>query len=100
MSATRLLSRRSSCSSKKSVSVDSSASTATAHVRSVGERRMLWADALTSSANSADRPHDREAEALGLLPASSDCTLPRWILPHLEPLGIHARPANEPSLVH
>jgi hypothetical protein len=65
-----------------------------------GERRALWADALTSSANAADRPHDQEAEALGLLPASSDCTLPRWILPHLEPLGIHATPANEPSLVH
>jgi len=67
---------------------------------STSDRRMLWADALTSSANGADRPHDREAEALGLLPASSDCTLPRWILPHLEPLGIHATPANEPSLLH
>ena len=67
---------------------------------SIGKRRALWADALTSSANAADRTHDHEAEALGLLPASSDCTLPRWILPHLEPLGIHATPANEPSLLH
>jgi hypothetical protein len=64
---------------------------------SAGERRSLWTDALTSSANAAERPHDHEAEALGLLPASSDCTLPRWILPHLEPLGIHATPANAAS---
>jgi hypothetical protein len=64
------------------------------------ERRALWADALTFSGSAAEHPHDHEAEALGLLPASSDCTLPRWILPHLEPLGIHAMPANEPSLVH
>ncbi len=69
---------------------------------STSERRALWAEALTSSANSADRPHDHEAEALGLLPASSDCTLPRWILPHLEPLGLQASPApaNETRFVH
>lgn len=60
------------------------------------ERRVLWAEALTASgASSADRPQDEEAEALGLLPASHDNTLPRWILPHLAPLGIHASPANE-----
>ena len=35
---------------------------------SAGERRMLWAGALTSSANGADRPPNQEAEALGLLP--------------------------------
>ena len=67
---------------------------------SPSKRRALWADALTSSANTVAQPHDHEAEALGLLPASSDCTLPRWILPHLEPLGMHAMPANEPSLLH
>ena len=69
---------------------------------SAGERRALWVDALTSSANSVDRPHDHEAEALGLLPASSDGTLPRWILPHLEPLGMHSShaPANETRFVH
>lgn len=67
---------------------------------SISKRRALWADALTSSANAADRARDHEAEALGLLPASSDCMLPRWILPHLEPLGIHASPANGPSLLH
>jgi hypothetical protein len=77
---------------------------------STGERRALWTDALMSSTNSASRPHDHEAEALGLLPASSDCTLPRWILPHLEPLGIHATPtpasasasasANDTRFVH
>ena len=69
---------------------------------SASERRALWADALTSSANIAERPHDREAEALGLLPASSDGTLPRWILPHLEPLGMQPMPApaNETRFVH
>jgi hypothetical protein len=67
---------------------------------SSGERRALWADALTSSGSAVGRPHDHEAEALGLLPANSDCTLPRWILPHLEPLGIPATPANEPALIH
>jgi hypothetical protein len=69
------------------------------------ERRALWAQALTASAKSAAtaatiRPHDQEAESLGLLPASSDCTLPRWILPHLAPLGMHPAPANEPTLLH
>lgn len=66
------------------------------------ERRALWAAALISSTTSASRPPDEEAEALGLLPGSSDCTLPRWILPHLAPLGIHPTPApaNETRLVH
>ena len=69
---------------------------------SISKRRALWVDALTSSANAADANHDHEAEALGLLPASSDCTLPRWILPHLEPLGMQPTPApaNETRLVH
>jgi hypothetical protein len=69
---------------------------------SASNRRALWADALTLSANTADQPHDYEAEALGLLPASSDCTLPRWILPHLEPLGFHASATsgNDTRFVH
>ena len=67
---------------------------------SASERRALWADALTCSAKTAGQPHDHEAEGLGLLPSSSDCRLPSWILPHLEPLGFRARPANGPALVH
>jgi hypothetical protein len=68
------------------------------------ERRALWSQALTASAQATaagtSRPHDQEAESLGLLPATSDCTLPRWILPHLAPLGMHGAPANEPTLLH
>jgi hypothetical protein len=69
------------------------------------ERRALWGQALTASAQAAaasgsTRPHDQEAESLGLLPATSDCTLPRWILPHLAPLGMQGAPANEPTLLH
>ena len=65
------------------------------------ERRALWTQALTTSAaTTTTRPHDEEAESLGLLPATSDCTLPRWILPHLAPLGMHPAPANEPALIH
>jgi hypothetical protein len=69
------------------------------------ERRALWSQALTSSAQAtaaaaSAKPQDQEAESLGLLPATSDCTLPRWILPHLAPLGMHPAPANEPTLVH
>lgn len=56
---------------------------------STSERRALWVESLTSSAAAIGRPHDEEAESLGLLPASSDCMLPRWILPHLAPLGMH-----------
>jgi len=67
---------------------------------SARERRALWAGALTVSAAVATRPNDEEAEALGLLPAAADQTLPRWILPHLAPLGIHPVPANETSLLH
>jgi hypothetical protein len=69
---------------------------------SARQRRTLWAESLTSSAPAAGRPHDEEAESLGLLPASSDCTLPRWILPHLAPLGMQTAPApaNETRFVH
>jgi hypothetical protein len=70
------------------------------------QRSALWTESLSISAATAARPHDEEAESLGLLPASSDGTLPRWILPHLAPLGIHATPgsapgpANETRFVH
>ena len=69
------------------------------------QRRALWAESLTAS-TAAARPHDEEAESLGLLPASLDCTLPRWILPHLEPLGMQPMPVpgsgsgNETRFVH
>ena len=62
---------------------------------STRQRQALWTDCLTQGATTAaPRPSDAEAEELGLLPAEVDCTLPRWILPHLAPLGIHPRPAN------
>ena len=75
---------------------------------SARQRRALWAESLTSSAATATRPHDEEAESLGLLPANLDCTLPRWILPHLEPLGMQAPrasgsdpvPPNETRFLH
>ena len=62
-------------------------------------RRALWAESLTSAHQTAPRPADPEAESLGLLPARAGHTLPRWILPHLEPLGI-IPPANQSALVH
>ena len=69
---------------------------------SARQRRTLWAESLAGSATPAGRPPDEEAESLGLLPASSDCTLPRWILPHLEPLGMQTAPApaDETRFVH
>jgi hypothetical protein len=67
---------------------------------SARERRALWTGALTASTTGATRPPDAEAEALGLLPAQAEQTLPRWILPHLAPLGIHPMPANETGLLH
>jgi hypothetical protein len=68
---------------------------------STQQRQALWTDCLTQGAMPASpRPRDAEAEELGLLPGEADCTLPRWILPHLAPLGIHPRPANAQALVH
>jgi hypothetical protein len=63
-------------------------------------RRSVWTDCLAESGRAALRPRDGEAESLGLLPAPTGCTLPAWILPHLQPLGLTTRPANEPVLVH
>jgi hypothetical protein len=68
---------------------------------SAREREALWTTCLAApNAGSAPRQSDPEAEALGLLPAEVDCALPRWILPHLEPLGLHPRPANDQTLLH
>jgi hypothetical protein len=68
---------------------------------STQQRQALWTECLTKGAPATTpRPRDAEAEELGLLPGEIDCTLPRWILPHLAPLGIHPRPANAQALVH
>jgi len=68
---------------------------------SARQRQALWTECLLSGAPAgAPRPRDEEAETLGLLPGEVDCTLPRWILPHLAPLGIHGRPANAQALLH
>jgi hypothetical protein len=65
------------------------------------QRQALWTECLTQGAPTpSPRPRDTEAEELGLLPGEVDCTLQRWILPHLAPLGIHPRPANAQVLVH
>ena len=68
---------------------------------STRQRQALWTDCLTGGAPAGlPRPSDPEAECIGLLPAEVDCTLPRWILPHLAPLGIQPRPANAHAFVH
>jgi hypothetical protein len=65
------------------------------------ERQALWNECLTAiDRDSPPRIHDPEAESLGLLPADVDCALPRWILPHLAPLGILQRPSNTQALLH
>ncbi len=65
------------------------------------QRQALWAECLTSVSDiPTSMPSDPEAEALGLLPAHVDCTLPPWILPHLAPLGMTPHPANDPAYVH
>jgi hypothetical protein len=63
-------------------------------------RRALWTECLAESGRILPRPRYAEAEALGLLPAPTGCTLPAWILPHLEPLGIATTPANDPAMLH
>jgi len=65
------------------------------------QREALWTSCLSATPSDADRPvSDREAEALGLLPAEADDTLPRWILPHLAPLGMSSSPSNDRALLH
>ncbi|HXJ20804.1 MAG TPA: hypothetical protein VMT03_11285 [Polyangia bacterium] len=63
-------------------------------------RRALWTECLALSSRAAARARDGQAEALGLLPAPIGHTLPSWILPHLQPLGVIPHPANESALVH
>jgi hypothetical protein len=65
------------------------------------QRENLWASCLAASTDVTPLPHDPEAEALGLLPTDADDTLlPRWILPHLAPLGMSSAPSNDHALLH
>jgi hypothetical protein len=64
------------------------------------QRQALWSQCLAASENGgAPLGRDPEAEDLGLLPAPTESSLPRWILPHLEPLGMGGTPANDRPLV-
>jgi len=67
---------------------------------SARQREALWTACLSAPNPATAHSQDPEAEALGLLPAEVDCALPRWILPHLEPLGLHPRAANDQTLLH
>jgi hypothetical protein len=65
------------------------------------QREALWASCLAGTASDASPLlRDPEAEALGLLPSEADDTLPRWILPHLAPLGMSSPPSNDHALLH
>jgi hypothetical protein len=65
------------------------------------QRETLWATCLASTVSSlVPLMRDAEAESLGLLPAETDDTLPRWILPHLAPLGMSTHPSNDRALLH
>jgi hypothetical protein len=63
------------------------------------QRQVLWTRCLLSSESRPPRPRHAEAESLGLLPPEADSTLPRWLLPHLAPLRLVGRPANDSTLV-
>ena len=68
---------------------------------SARQREALWTACLTAAASDLSLVRDAEAEALGLLPTDTDETLlPRWILPHLAPLGMSSRPSNDQALLH
>jgi hypothetical protein len=68
---------------------------------SPAQRQALWTRCLLSTEESGTpRARDLEAESLGLLPAEGDSTIPRWLLPHLAPLRLVPRPANDAALVH
>jgi hypothetical protein len=69
---------------------------------SARQREALWGSCLAANATDVvPLPHDPEAEALGLLPTEADDTLlPRWILPHLAPLGMSSAPSNDSALLH
>jgi len=64
------------------------------------QRQALWTRCLLAT-ESRPTPRQRhpEAESLGLLPPEADSTLPRWLLPHLAPLRLVGRPANDSTLV-
>jgi len=64
------------------------------------QRQALWTECLTSTIEGGCRVRDDEAEALGLLPGEVECTLPRWILPHLAPLGVKTSPSSNEQLLH
>jgi hypothetical protein len=67
----------------------------------IRQREALWASCLALTVTDLTPLYrDREAEALGLLPADADDTLPRWILPHLAPLRMTGHPSNDQALVH
>jgi hypothetical protein len=67
---------------------------------STRQRQTLWASCLADTATPITLgPIDAEAEALGLLPAESGDTLPRWILPHLAPLSMASHPSNDQALL-
>ncbi|HVZ72346.1 MAG TPA: hypothetical protein VHJ20_08220 [Polyangia bacterium] len=68
---------------------------------SLRQREALWAACLAETMSDViPLARDREAESLGLLPAEIDDTLPRWILPHLAPLGVSTHAANDQALIH
>jgi hypothetical protein len=65
------------------------------------QREALWASCLAATTSDlTPLLRDPEAEALGLLPSQADDVLPRWILPHLAPLGMSSNPSNDRALVH
>jgi len=65
------------------------------------QREALWAACLAlTTTELTPLLRDSEAEALGLLPAEADDELPRWILPHLAPLGVATSPSNDQALLH
>jgi hypothetical protein len=67
---------------------------------SSSQRQSLWAECLAASEGTSTRAvRDDEAEGLGLLPALAEgAGLPRWLLPHLAPIGMPKAPSNNPKL--
>ncbi|HVR61981.1 MAG TPA: hypothetical protein VMU50_08785, partial [Polyangia bacterium] len=89
---------------------------------SSAERQALWPDCvarmeaverrlggpLPRAANGNGRgahPAERQAEALGIVSPEVTCAavvsaIPRWVLPHLQSLGIMPQPLARPAFVH
>lgn len=64
------------------------------------QRQALWTRCLLSTETpGTSTPRDAEAVSLGLVPPDPDPTLPRWLIPHLAPLRLVSRPANDSSLL-